>query len=295
MKQRLGIVLAFGVALTLALSGCDFGLGGETGTPGATGTPAASATTAGTRGPGVASADATLKHEPSGTVDLTWTRGDQSLKVEISLSGLAPSTSHPAHIHTGSCAQQGTTIHGLQDLAADATGKATLSQTIPNVEGGMPTSGWYINIHNAPGTDTYAKMDIACADITGINTSVPDKQTAHLTFTRGMAPSQNASGQARLRIENGNLVVTLRASGLEPGSTHPAHIHIGSCESQGAVVHPLQPLVADVSGNATSTSTISNVASIPSGGWYVNVHRGINLDGQIDFDPIICGNITAAG
>jgi len=293
MKRHLGMLLLFCVAAALALAGCDLGGGGATGTgtPGGTGTPAATGSAGGTSVPGVSNATVALTHEPSGTADLTWTQSDQSLQVQIALTGLAPDSSHAAHIHTGSCQEQGNAIHGLQDVKADASGKATLTQAIPNVEGGIPASGWYLNIHNATGGDTYSKMDIACADIASPDRSTAGKQTVHLTFTRGMAPSQNASGRAQLRIQNGNLVVTLTASGLEPGSTHPAHIHTGSCQEQGAIVHPLQSLVANSAGNASSTTTVNNVSSIPSSGWYVNVHRGVYLNSQIDFDPIICGNV----
>jgi hypothetical protein len=73
---------------------------------------------------------------------------------------------------------------------------------------------------------------------------------------------------------------------------HAAHIHAGSCESQGAVVHPLTTVAADASGNANVTTTIDNVSSIPSSGWYVNVHHSTDLSTQTGFNPIACGNVT---
>lgn len=33
------------------------------------------------------------------------------------------------------------------------------------------------------------------------------------------------------------------------------------------------------------------VSSIPTSGWYVNVHRGTMLATQTGFDPISCGNV----
>ena len=42
--------------------------------------------------------------------------------------------------------------------------------------------------------------------------------------------------------------MTLSASGLTPGA-HAAHIHIGSCQSQGAVAYMLMDFNADSNGN----------------------------------------------
>jgi len=282
MKQHQRIALLLGVASALTLAGCG---GAQT---------SATSTASATSVPGVASAKATLTHVPSGTADLTWTQSDKSLQAQITLIGLAPNSSHAARIHTGSCAQQGNVLYALPNITADASGKATLTHTIQNVAGGLPANGWYLNVHDGTGDDAYSKLDIACVDIHNIDKSTAGKETARLTFARGMAPSQNASGSAQLHIESGKLVVTVHVSGLEPGSTHPEHIHTGSCANQGAIVHPLANLIADGSGSATVTTTIASVSSIPSSGWYVNVHRGVNLNSPIDFDPIACGDVTPA-
>lgn len=287
MQRRLG--RGFGLAgmaalvCTVLLAGCDLGAGGGT----SSGGPSVSAT--GTTG--LASAVAHLAHQPTGTADLTWEPSSKALTVKMSLTGLAPSSDHAAHIHSGSCGSNGPIVHGLNNVKADAKGDATFSQTIDNVADGIPANGWYLNIHNGTGTDQYQTMDIACTDITN-STGTGQAQTVHETFTRGYGPSQNASGDATLAIQNGKLVVTITMTGLEPTSKHAAHIHTGSCKSQGDVVHPLNDVTADGSGNATSATTIDNVSSIPSGGWYVNVHRGTNLSSPIDFDPIACGPVT---
>ena len=100
------------------------------------------------------------------------------------------------------------------------------------------------------------------------------------------------TGMAQLSLSGTTLTVKLTLSGLEPNSAHAAHIHTGSCESQGAVVYPLMPVMADASGNATVMTTINNVSSIPGSGWYVNVHHSTALSTQTGFDPIACGNVT---
>lgn len=281
----LGVMGMAVLACVVALSGCDVGGGG-----GSSGGPTAgvTATTA------LTSATATLSHQPTGTADVTYSASAKTLTVKVNLTGLAPNSTHAAHIHSGNCGSNGAVVHALNTISANGTGAATLNQTIDNVSGGIPGSGWYLNVNNGTANDQYSNVSIACVNITPTNTttSAGQTQTAHATFAKGEGPSQNSSGKATLAIQGGNLVVTITLSGLEPTSKHAAHIHTGSCTSQGDVVHALNDVTADGSGNATSTTTITKVTSIPSGGWYVNVHRGLNLNSPIDFDPIACGAVA---
>lgn len=282
---RLGMLGMAVLACVIALSGCDLGAGGTSG--GGT-TPAATGTT------GLTSALATLVHQPVGTADLTYNPSAKTLNVKVNLTGLAPNSDHAAHIHNGSCGSSGSVVHALNTITANGKGVASLDQTIDNVSSEIPGSGWDINVHNGTGTDQYSSMSIACANIKpqSTSTSAGQTQTAHVTFGDGEGPSQAASGKATLAIQGGKLLVTITMSGLEPTSKHAAHIHTGTCASQGDIVHPLNDVTADGSGNATSTTTIDNVSAIPSGGWYVNVHRGTNMNSPIDFDPIACGNVS---
>ena len=96
---------------------------------------------------------------------------------------------------------------------------------------------------------------------------------------------------AHLTLSGSTLTVTLTLTGLQPGSSHAAHIHAGSCQSQGAVVHPLNNVIADRSGNYHGTTTIQKVSSLPGSGWYVNVHSSTDLSTQTGFNPIACGNV----
>jgi hypothetical protein len=208
--------------------------------------------------------------------------------------GLAPNSTHPSHIHTGSCSNQGNVIYPLQNIAVDAhgVGMATTMVSVPN---GIPASGWYVNVHNGPGLSPSDQfLPIVCGDVSNSNTSTTAPQSVHLTLSAapGASAGETVSGTAQLSLTGTTLTVTLTLSGLEPNSAHAAHIHAGSCESQGAVVYPLTSVVADASGNATVMTTINNVSSIPSSGWYVNVHHSTALSTQTGFDPIACGNVT---
>lgn len=76
-------------------------------------------------------------------------------KVEVLLqvSGLAPNSIHPAHIHQGtSCTAGGPVIYPFPNLQANAQGEASLDVMINT--NSIPATGWYINIHQGPGMDT---------------------------------------------------------------------------------------------------------------------------------------------
>ena len=240
-------------------------------------------------------AKASLMHVPVGTATLNWDPTSKTLMVKVSLTGLAPNSIHPEHIHTGSCAKQGAVLHPLAMLNADAHGNATATTTIPNVVGGIPASGWYVNVHNGPGLSPADQfLPIVCGDVNNSNTSTSAAQSVQVTLSSAPAVStgQAAMGTAELTLNGSTLTVKVTLSGLAPNSSHANHIHLGSCMMQGKVLYPLMTLVADASGNATATTTITNVSSIPSSGWYVNVHNSTALTTQTGFDPIACGDVT---
>jgi hypothetical protein len=94
------------------------------------------------------------------------------------------------------------------------------------------------------------------------------------------------------------LTVVVTASGVTPGF-HAAHIHMGSCQSQGPVIYMLKDLFANRHGQIVRTIRVfRNVAApIPAHGWYLNIHQGnskeILRNGQptIFFRPLICANV----
>ena len=239
----------------------------------------------------------TLKHVPNGTATLTYDATAKSLKVEIKLTGLAPSSTHPAHIHAGSCAKQGTVDYPLSAVVADATGVADSTSTVSNVkEGGIPDGAWYVNVHNGPALAPDVQFQpLVCGDVAN-----PSKaSTVTVQMTNGPTPppgsvDETATGTATLSIVSGALQVVINVTGLAAGGSHAAHIHMGSCESQGKVVYPLNAVIADATGKGTSTTTVKNVTAIPSGTWYVNVHRSTSLTEQYDFDPVLCGDVTGS-
>jgi hypothetical protein len=98
------------------------------------------------------------------------------------------------------------------------------------------------------------------------------------------------------------LTVTIHASGVTPGP-HAAHIHLGSCMSQGPVKYMLRDLVASRRGRiAHAVRVFTHVtAPIPAHGWYLNIHQGnsgnilSNAQPTIYFRPLLCADIRSGG
>jgi hypothetical protein len=268
---------------------------------GASGSPTATQTTTGTTtSAGVSSAVVPLRHAPRGEATLAYAAATTTLTVEVRLTGLAPNSVHPAHIHTGLCERQGPVAYPLNNVQADGHGVADTVTAIPAItEGGIPDAAWYVNVHNGPNLTPAAQFEpIACGDVAnptrGAHVAVQLQQGPPATSPPSN-PDQSASGTAQLAVRGGALTVALDVTGLRPSSSHAVHIHLGSCASQGPVIHALPSLTADAGGHATLTATVSSVSSIPTGTWYVNVHRTTAVTaGQTDFDPILCGDVGGA-
>jgi CHRD domain len=277
VNPTIELLAVLSVVVVLLLSGCG-------GTTSASTSPATATT-----------GSATLKYAPRGTATIGWTPASQSLTVKISVVDLAPSSTHPAHIQAGSCANQGAAVlYTLNNVLADARGVGSSTTVIKNVTT-VPASGWNISVHNGPGLAPADELlPIVCSDLTfsHISPASPLSVQVPLDAAPGSNASETVSGTAQLTISGTTLTVKLTLSGLQPGSSHAAHIHAGSCESQGAVIYPLSNVVADASGKSISTTTIKNVSSIPGRGWYVNVHYSTDIATQTGFNPIACGDVT---
>ncbi|HEX9067098.1 MAG TPA: hypothetical protein VF843_18465 [Streptosporangiaceae bacterium] len=94
------------------------------------------------------------------------------------------------------------------------------------------------------------------------------------------------------------LTIVIHATGLTPGA-HAAHVHLGSCKSQGPVLYMLGDLIADRHGTIRrAVRVITGVTKpIPAHGWYINIHQGntktIAKNGQptIFFRPLLCRDL----
>lgn len=245
---------------------------------------------------GGTSATAALKHQPEGTASLSWDHTSHLLTIQFMLTGLAPGSIHPVHLDQGSCSMKSVnhdkTLYPLVNVSADLHGVASTSSKV-SVSTGIPASGWYIEVHNGPGlANTEQAQSIACGDVVNHTPSLKADQTAQVVLQPTADASQNVNGSAYLTLSGHTLKVELMLGGMAPKSEHMAHIHAGSCASQGSVVYPLTPVKADAEGKATVTTIIQNVATIPAQGWYINLHNSTDLSTQSGFDPIACGDVV---
>ncbi len=240
----------------------------------------------------VVNATAILKHSPSGTADLKWDPTTHVLTVKLALTGLAPKSVHPVDIAGGDCRSAGKKLYTLDNVVADEAGVVTVTSTVKNVVDGIPTNGWYVNVHNGPAlsSDTQS-LAIACGNVVSANPAVKVAQSAQSELTNAFSPNEASAGVVQLTLSGNILTVKLAMSGLEPNSNHMAHIHQGSCVSQGKVVYALNSLKADAMGNAVSTTTITGVKTVAPN-WYVNVHMSTDVSTQQGNNPVVCGEVN---
>jgi hypothetical protein len=238
---------------------------------------------------------ATLTKAPTGQAHLTYDPNTQNLSIQTTLTTLAPNSPHLMNIRTGNCISTGPVIVTLPTVTADAAGNVNTTSSQMVQPSTQPSSGWYIEVTNGIGSSSYDTLNLVCANITSVQGGAGQPQSSTVQFTQGVGPSMNASGKATFTLANTQLTVALSASGLEPGSQHAAFVSQGTCQTQSTQrVFGLSALKGDNSGNATSTTVISNVPSAPSTAWYVIVTRGTNLSSFIDAAPIACGNVTVS-
>ena len=210
-----------------------------------------------------------LMQMPTGTVSVG--RG----VVSITMFGLTPGSVHTV------------TLHGnpIGTLTANATGQASASFTAKRIPGRSKV----MILDAGPGTTVIAQ--------TGPLGNGPDK----LNAIKAGFPQGSLRGHAALVYDPNakTITVTLNASGLTPGA-HAAHIHIGSCQSQGPVKYMFMDFIADSRGNIhNQTRVVTGVTSVMlNGGWYFNLHQGNSNDilskgGQptIFFRPLLCASI----
>ncbi|HEY6409542.1 MAG TPA: hypothetical protein VIY29_18945 [Ktedonobacteraceae bacterium] len=133
------------------------------------------------------------------------------------------------------------------------------------------------------------------AHASSFSSSINNSHTNGGNALKADEPQGDPYGQALLvwNPQTQNLVVKVSLTGLVPNSTHPSHIHLSNCSMMGAILYPLNNVVADGHGNAFTTTTVSGVTTgIPASGWYINVHHGPGLATPDQMAQIYCGNIS---
>jgi Cu/Zn superoxide dismutase len=128
----------------------------------------------------------------------------------------------------------------------------------------------------------------ACGGATA--TPAPKPNNFAMTAQNGSA----VSGTGEVVKATGSFTLTIKLTGMTPGSIHVSHVHAGGCSHPGGIVYNLQSVAADSSGAATTTSTVPAEYLVPASGWYVNVHFGPDFT-EAEYAPSIsCGDLQAA-
>lgn len=84
-----------------------------------------------------------------GTAKLTLNTKTEELTVTVTMTGLAPNSVHPEHIHRGSVPHVGGVVYPLHNLVANKAGEATATTVIKHVKK-IPSTGWVIDVHQGP-------------------------------------------------------------------------------------------------------------------------------------------------
>lgn len=105
------------------------------------------------------------------------------------------------------------------------------------------------------------------------------------TVTLAAVGGSAVSGEATLTPAGAQSEVSVTLTGLEAGSTHPGHIHQGTCAAPGSVVAPLSEITADASGSGTMTTTVDVSADAATAGNHLIQYHGAGGA------PIACGEL----
>lgn len=87
----------------------------------------------------------------------------------------------------------------------------------------------------------------------------------------------------------GTMTVEVAINGAPKNSTHPWHVHVGTCATGGAIAGPAADypvLNTDANGSAMVTTTV-NIAAPASGDYHVNIHLSPDAMGTI----VSCGDL----
>lgn len=99
-----------------------------------------------------------------------------------------------------------------------------------------------------------------------------------------------ASGTIHITTSGGTLILEVKISGLQGGSSHVSHVHSGSCAAPGSILFALLQVVADSQGNADATTTVDQAFPPSATTWYVVVHQGPDMQGD-NANYLMCGNL----
>jgi hypothetical protein len=234
-----------------------------------------------------------------------WRNPQGRLEVRLAAYGLTPGSSHNVSVDgPGSTAL--TPEVRFPAFTADSMGRANVTLTAATSTGPL-LRGSRVSIRlgsypggaarNLPAEELIASSGVLPASPQGVLSGLHARSLGTAGGYLG-----RLHGWARIGYSTGTqtLSVTVTAYGLAPG-THAAHIHLGSCQDQGAVKYMLMDFQANASGSIVNqTRTVKPVSPAPPGtGWYLNLHLGNSSDilakgmPTLNFRPELCSDVTS--
>ncbi len=255
-----------------------------------------------------------LQSMPAGTV--SFSRGpDGHLSAHVTMFGLTPGSSHDVTIDGPGFGRGPGGVRAVVRfpvLTADPAGQVNTTLTSAgHVRALPPLSRFVIRLGSTGGTPAAGAL---AAEPIAESAALPPRPLSSRPGPAGVfafhAVTSNAdgvtvgrpSGRATITYDAAaqTLTVSVTAYGLNPGP-HAAHIHLGSCQSQGAVKYMLADFTADGNGDIIDqTRVVTGVTSVPGpGNWYLNLHQGgmnqILSNGvpTLSFRPMLCANISS--
>ena len=182
----------------------------------------------------------TLQSMPSGKVTMN-TASNGNTVIKANVIGLTPGSEHTVELTSP---MGGPTI--LSPLTADGVGQAI--GTLLNKSLKLNGASRVVILNGTDGTPVANEPIAQTGELSTANPSLP---LTALEVTPGGMSLGTPSGHAVVTYNpvSMKLTVTISASGLTPG-LHAAHIHVGSCASQGGVLYMLMDLKADSPGTS---------------------------------------------
>jgi Cu/Zn superoxide dismutase len=231
-----------------------------------------------------------LQAMPQGTVTFVWVGGQ--LTLQVNAFGFTPGSSHVVEL----VSPQGATLAQFSPLTANGTGSA--QATLYSTDTTSVPDGSHVVILLDGQNGAIASEPIAQTP------AIAAGQLSYSLVSVEVGPTGTGygtpQGWATVAYDPAakTITVTLTATGLTPGA-HAAHIHVGSCMSQGPVQYMLMDFTANSRGQIVhEVRTVTGVTTpVPATGWYLNLHQGdmnnILANGQptLNFRPLLCANL----
>jgi hypothetical protein len=232
-----------------------------------------------------------LQAMPTGSATFVWNAEGQ-LTVQVNATGLTPGSSHAVEL-TG---PGGAPITQFSTLTANGAGQA--QETVTSTDTTPVPVGSHLVILLDDQMGAIASVPIAQTP------AIASGQMGYQLAGTEVGPTGTSYGTPQgwatvaYNPQAKTITVTLTASGLTPGA-HAAHIHVGSCASQGPVQYMLMDFTASSTGQIVNqVRTVTGVTMpVPAMGWYLNLHQGnsnnILANGMptVNFRPLLCADI----